>query len=215
MATPLSRASVFLLLVGLIFYTSSKSEGVTGSSSYQQWESLARDHAYVTSLSVSAPQGRLVLVRNAGAVCAIRFTAFHRGGDEKSPTTFNSGEETLFATAEEIRLTEFESKFRILQRETVNLVRGPIVGFGRLGFQKGRVGLRCGNAKLEWTYPNNIGLGSYAETAAKRVQVELAPTAWSDVSQIDLSDERLHWHRYDDSRKDILIPVEDLPNATL
>jgi hypothetical protein len=206
------RISAFLLL-GVFLNASAQSQGVTDSNPHSKWELLARDHAYVTPLSVSSPLNRLPLVRHADTVCAIRFSAFHRGGDEKAPTAFNSGEETLFATAEETQFEISESTPRILQRKTVNLVRGPIVGLGRLGFQKGRIGLRCGDAKLEWTYPNNVSLGSYTQPAAKRAQVEMAPTAWSEVSQVDLNDKKLHWYRYDESRKDKLIPMEELPEA--
>ena len=206
----------YLVLAGILLLAlvkSAESNAGEEGDPYLKWERLARDHAYVTSLSVGAPLGRLVLVRYLDTMCAIRFGAFHRGGDEKTPTKFNSGEETLFATAEEIRVANSGSTWHVLQHKTVNLVRGPIVGLGRLGFQKGQIGLHCGDAKLEWTYPNNISLGSYTDDKAKRAQLEMAPTAWNEVSQIDLSDVRLHWYHYDESRKDTVIPIEDLPPA--
>lgn len=68
-------------------------------------------------------------------------------------------------------------------------------------------------AKLEWTYPNNVSLGSYTQPTAKRAQVEIAPTAWSEVSQINLNDKKLHWYHYDESRNDTLIPIEELAEA--
>jgi hypothetical protein len=43
--------------------------------------------------------------------------------------------------------------------------------------------------------------------------VEIAPTAWSEVSQINLNDKKLHWYHYDESRKDTLIPIEELAEA--
>jgi hypothetical protein len=36
-----------------------------------------------------------------------------------------------------------------------------------------------------------------------------------EVPQIDLRDDGLHWYRYDESRKDTLIPIEELPQAIL
>jgi hypothetical protein len=183
------------------------------SGSYVKWELLARDHAYITPLSVSAPLGRLVVIRHDDTLCAIRFDAYHRGNDEKPPTKFNSGQETLFATAEQLRVVKSKATWRILDRKMINLVSGPIVGPGRLGFQRGRIGLHCGDAKLEWTYPNNVSLGSYEEPNEKRALVEIAPTAWTEVSHINLSDQKLHWYRYDESRKDTLISIEELPQA--
>jgi hypothetical protein len=206
------RISAFLLLVGLFLNASARSEEVTESTPHSKWELLARDHAYVTPLSVSSPLNSLLLVRYAGTLCAIRFRAFH-GGDEKAPTAFNSGDETLFATAEQIRLVQSETTWRIFERKRLDLVSGPVVGLGRFGFQKGRIGLHCGNAKLEWTYPNNVSLGSYTQPTAKRVLVEIAPTAWSEVSQINLNDKKLHWYRYDEGRKDTLVSIEELPRS--
>jgi hypothetical protein len=204
-----------LCLAGLILNASAQSDVVADGNPYQKWELLARDHAYVTPLSVSAPLGRLVLIRFRDTLCAIRFDAFHRGGDEKPPTASNSGEETRFATAEQLRLVRSEATWRILDRKMVNLVSGPVVGLGRLGFQKGRIGLHCGESKLEWTYPNNVSLGSYTQPAAKRVLVDIAPTAWSEVSEINLNDDKLLWYRYDESRKDTLIPINELPGTAL
>jgi hypothetical protein len=204
-----------LCLAGLILNASAKSDVVTDRNPYLKWELLARDHAYVTPLSVSAPLGRLVLIRYRDTLCAIRFNDFHRGSDEKPPTKFNSGEETRFATAEQLRLVRSEATWRILDRKTVNLVSGPVVGLGRVGFQKGRINLHCGSAKFEWTYPNNVSLGSYTQPTTKRVLVEIAPTAWTEVSEIDLSNEKLRWYRYDEGRKDTLIPIEELPQAIL
>jgi hypothetical protein len=206
-------SSAYLGLAGFLLITSAQPGGVNKSNPDLKWELQARDHAYVTPLSVSAPFGRLVLVRYRDGLCAIRFDAYHRGDDEKPPTKFNSGEETLFATAEQIRMVKSEATWRILEDKTVQLVAGPVVGLGRFGLQKGRIGLHCGDAKLEWTYPNNVSLGSYTQFTAKRAQVEIAPTAWSEVSQINLNDKKLQWYRYDESRKDTLIPIEELPKT--
>ena len=194
-----------------IFAASAQPSGVNEGNVYLKWERLARDHAYVTPLSVSAPLGSLVLVKYKDAFCAIRFTEFHRGGDEKSATIFNSGEETLFATAEQTRIEKNKCKWRVLERKTIPLVRGPVVGLGRFGLAKGNIGLRCGDAPLEWTYPNNVSLGSYTQAPSERAALEVAPTLWSDVSQIDLADARLRWYRYDEGRGNLTIEISDLP----
>jgi hypothetical protein len=194
---------------------STESGAIEEGAPYAKWEMLARDHAYVTPVSVSSPLSRLVLVRYMDTLCAIRFNAFHRGGDEKAPTKFNSGEETLFATAEQIRIVRTATTWRILERKTINLVRGSIVGLGRLGFEKGRIGLRCGDALLEWTYPNNVSLGSYTQKPDKRAEVQVAPTAWSDVSQIELSDKRLRWYHFDEDRRDSVFAISELPGFNL
>lgn len=40
--------------------------------------------------------------------------------------------------------------------------------------------------------------------------IELAPTKWTDISQVDVFDPRLIWYRYDENRKDLNIPVDKL-----
>ena len=207
-------SGVVVILIAMLA-TSPRAHSVEKGNPYLKWELLARDHAYVTPLSVSSPLGKLVLVRYMNSLCAIRFNAFHRGGDEKTPTKLDSGEETLSASAEQIQLVRSETTWRILERKTINLVRGSIVGLGRLGFQKGRIGLRCGEAPLEWTYPNNVSLGSYTQKPDKRKDVELAPTAWSDVSQIDLSDKSLRWYHFDEGRHDSTIADNELPGFSV
>jgi hypothetical protein len=40
--------------------------------------------------------------------------------------------------------------------------------------------------------------------------IELAPTKWTDISQVNVFDPRLKWYRYDEKRKDTFIPIDQL-----
>jgi hypothetical protein len=64
-------------------------------------------------------------------------------------------------------------------------------------------------------YPNNVSLGSYTQKPDKRKDVELAPTAWSDVSQNDLSDKSLRWYHFDEGRHDSMIADNELPGFSV
>jgi hypothetical protein len=88
-----------------------------------QWEQLAKDHAYVTPLSVSAPLGQLILVRYKDSLCAIRFTEPHRAGDSKTPTPFDSGEETWMAAVEQMRLNQEGNNWRSVESKSIALSR--------------------------------------------------------------------------------------------
>ncbi len=77
------------------------------------------------------------------------------------------------------------------------------------GFQLGSSEVRCGPIRLSWSgagfiYFNKKGqrYGDYG--------IELAPSKWSDISEVNVFDPRLKWYRYDESRKQINIPIDQL-----
>jgi hypothetical protein len=39
---------------------------------------------------------------------------------------------------------------------------------------------------------------------------ELAPTPWTEMSQVNVFDLRLKWYKYDENRKRIFIPIDRL-----
>jgi len=69
--------------------------------------------------------------------------------------------------------------------------------------------VKCGPIKLWW-----VGAGTVCFFGRSQRQgdygIEFAPTKWTDLSQVNVSDPRLKWYRYDASRKDIEIPVNQL-----
>ena len=155
------KCSTVLCVLGLMGVSNAHSADEISADPLLKWETMARDHARVTPLSVSAPLGRWLLIRTDHSLCAIRFIEFHRGHDAKPATAFNSGEETLIATGEHVQIDSGHQTVSVGKAKVISLEQGPVVGLGRFGFAKGNIGIRCGHASLEWTYPNNISLGSY------------------------------------------------------
>jgi len=211
--TPLMiQYSTVLCIFGLMGVSTAHAVAENSADPLLKWETLAQNHARVSPLSVAAPLGRLVLVRADHSLCAVRFLEFHRGHDAKPATAFNSGNESLWATAEEVQIEG--SHKTVGKPEVISLERGPVVGLGRLGFAKGNIAIRCGGASLEWTYPNNISLGSYTQSPNYRKAVEIAPSAWTEVSQMDLKDPMLQWYRYDETRHDIVLNMDNLAGSS-
>jgi len=75
----------------------------------------------------------------------------------------------------------------------------------------GNFEVRCGPIKLFWSggrnvhfYKGNQNEGDYG--------IELAPTPWTDISQVNLSDPLIKWYRYDGKRKRVNIPIDTLWN---
>lgn len=170
-------------------------------------ESKLRMHALVTWYDASAPLGKILLTRKDARVCAIRFKEYRRGNDAKTPTLFSSGEESVYAKYECFCPGEGSRGFSNVTNG--ELSKGPLRGIGRLAFQTGEANVKCGGVKLPWSYPTRVSFQIYGTRLGDH-GIELAPTRWTDINEINLSDARLHWFRYDEGRKVTYIRNEDL-----
>ena len=176
-------------------------------------EQKARDYAYVSYASAGAPLGRLLLIRKGKDVCAIRFTEFHRGHDGKTPTLYNSGEETQFAEYDWFYQGDGSGNFtkKNVTSGHEKLARKPQLGVGRIAYRiNGNTKVKCGPFKLDWSFPN--GVAFYPGATPGDYNIELAPTKWRDVSEIKVNFEYLQWYHYDkdEKRVEVDIPIEEL-----
>lgn len=165
----------------------------------------AASNAMITLADVGAPLGRLLLVRRGSEVCILRFTAFHRDHNAKDKTAFDSGGESVYAEYDYF-YRKPNSSFGTGHR---SVARHALAGIGRLAFQSGDDEVRCGHFRLFWAYPTRVGFFSRAESVD--TGVELAPTKWAAIQQVIFDDSRIHWYRYEDSRKPTLVPLDALP----
>jgi len=170
-------------------------------------EAKLKTHALVTWYDVGAPAGKFLLIRKDANLCAIKFTEYYRANDAKSSTFFRSGDETRDAKYECFCQREKGDGFG-------NATLGEVStrsswGIGRLAFFSGQRSVRCGQIRLPWMYPTRV---SFNIDGAKLGDhgIELAPTRWTAISEVNVRDPRLHWFRYDESRKVTYIPDKDL-----
>jgi hypothetical protein len=171
----------------------------------------AADNAMITWFDVGAPVGHLLLVRQSANSCVVRFTTFHRGHDSQPSTLFNSGEESFSAEYDwfYLKKSSAESHHPTYDRGHRYLSRRSSFGIGRLAFQRGEQEVECGTFKLAWFYPTRVGFNSL--DSATDIGVELAPTRWKTIEQVNFEDPALRWYKLDESRKPILIPTDQLP----
>jgi hypothetical protein len=170
-------------------------------------EKNLKSHAFVTWYDVGAPFGSFILIRKGTSLCALRFTEYHRGNDAQAPTAFSSGAESRDAKYECFCQTDGGGGFGKATVGQVN--KRASWGIGRLAFGGGEQNVRCGRFKLAWMYPINVSFHT-AETKLGDQGIELAPTRWSAINEVKVSDPRLRWFRYDERRKETYIPKEDL-----
>jgi hypothetical protein len=170
-------------------------------------ERKLKTHALVTWFDVGAPVGNFTLIRKDTRLCAVRFTEHHRGHDAKPQTIFSSGEESLYAKYECFCRSERGGGFG--QATVGEVSKRPAWGIGRFAFGGGKLNLECGPFNLIWRYPARVSF--HAEgTQLGDHGIELAPTRWSAISDVNVTDPRLRWFRYDESRSMTYIPSDDL-----
>jgi hypothetical protein len=145
--------------------------------------------------------GRIALIRRASEYCAVKFTNFWTG------------------KTEEDRYAEYESYYQgdntgSFSNRNVKFRKGKLSatkprGIGRFAFTFGNRDIRCGPIRLWWGgggsvhfFSSNQKQGDYG--------IEIAPTIWTDISQVDVYDPRIKWYRYDEERPRLNIPIEKL-----
>ena len=170
-----------------------------------------RDYAAITWDDAGAPLGRFLLIRKDKRVCAVRFTKAQRGHDAKPATTFNSGEESFSAEYDWYFQEDGSGDFTqpgVLSGHE-QLAMKPLKGIGRLAFQTGQIYVECGAFdKLFWRYPTWVTF--YGKSSRGDYGIELAPTKWTEIQEVNVHDPRLKWYRYDENRESVDIPLDNL-----
>jgi len=183
------------------------------SKAYDEAAVKAQSHAVIRNFMAAAPLKSFLIIRENENVCAIRFTEFHRGHDAKPRTFFNSGHESLYAEYDWYSQTEDGKRFEPLKTNSGHRTLDQQPWFGislHLSFQMGDTFVKCGPFKLPWTYPNNVGF-TFPFSRKPDSNIELAPTNWQNISDIDLENKSLRWYRWDETREEMLIPIAELP----
>jgi hypothetical protein len=151
----------------------------------------------ISSNAIGMPIGKMILIRKNSRYCAVKFTEAKKGkGKNEWYVKYEShfqGDGT----------GNFNSKsVKSIKNELADLQ--PLSIIGRLAVARGNTHIDCidimldwsGTDKISWVYFNN--------------GIEMAPSKWADILEVNVSDQRLKWYRYDERRKDILIPIDKL-----
>lgn len=190
-----------MLLVATLF-----SEGARIASASDNEETFVPPQSQEVHLApngVVMPLGRILLVRRGTEYCALKFIRFWTGKTERD----RYAEYESYCPREASDNPEFRAERVEKKRETASFSR--LFGFGRLAFSLGNKEVKCGSLRLFWS-----GKGAVYFFARDQSQgdhgIELAPTPWSDISQVNISDPNVRWYRYNETRKRVNIPVDKL-----
>jgi len=154
------------------------------------------------------PMGRIVLVRKNSQYCAIKFKEVWEGEtDHDNFTKYESyyqGDGSGDFSKDNVQF----NKALLAERRQVPLI--PI--FPRLwSYPAGPENdqIKCGPIKLAWSGWCTVYFNDRVWKSGDH-GIELAPTKWTDISQVNVFDRRLKWYRYDEKQKNTFIPIDEL-----
>jgi hypothetical protein len=154
--------------------------------------------------AIHMPLGRILLVRRGSEHCAVKFNAVWTGVIIKG---------NLYAAYESAYQADGTGDFT---KSNVQHWKGKLrwtigisVGGGHRLRLFARPDVECGPIKLFWSYKTWVSF-SGSEQGQGDFGIELAPTKWTDFSEINVFDRRLKWYRYDENREDKIIEIDQL-----
>ncbi|HSS19549.1 MAG TPA: hypothetical protein VLL54_05705 [Pyrinomonadaceae bacterium] len=159
------------------------------------------DKFVISPSVVVMPQGMFLLIRKGGKIGAVRFTSIEQGG------TVGTGK----GSYESYFQADGSGSFRSpnVRKQTGELNVKPLKGFHPFAFQTGKTRVRVGEWSFECDGPGSLFMYPYGKSE-KDYGYEFAPTSAQRVEEIDASDKRLKWFRYDPNTR-VELPVSELP----
>jgi hypothetical protein len=142
----------------------------------------------VGASEVLVPKGVFLLIRKGQQIGAIRFTSIELGS---TVGTGNASYESYFQA-------DGSGSFRYsnVRKQTGENNLKPLKGIGRLAFQPGQDRIRVGDWSFLSSSPGAVSMWPY-RGSQKDYGYEFAPTSAQSVEEIDTSDKRLRWFRFD------------------
>lgn len=161
------------------------------------------NEVHIAPNGISVPLGRILLVRKGMEYGALIITeAWIENREEDKYARYESyyqGDKT----------GDFSNKNVQVRKGKLSRPKGIWVGGGHWFSFRLRPEIRCGRIKLLWFYKTFVCFFGYGQ-AQGDYGIELAPTKWTDISEVNVFDPRLKWYRYDEERPRTRILIDQL-----
>lgn len=157
--------------------------------------------------AIGIPLGRILLIRKSSDYCAVRFTQCWTG---KTDYEQHAEYESYYQGDKTGEFGKSNVKYR---KEEVYYKKPSFSIFGHPISVGDKRDIQCGPIELWWSGLNCITAVYFNRHDLKQGDyygIELAPTKWSNISEVNVFDPRLKWYRYDDNRKRVNIPIDRL-----
>jgi hypothetical protein len=154
--------------------------------------------------TVTMPVGAFLLVRNGGQLGAIRLTSFTPGPNRAEG---RSSYESFFLPEQGRPFTSSD-----VDHKTGDIYIGETIGVHAVFvYTKGHTQALVGPWKFYFGYPDLINMSRVSLWKGLHDEgFEFAPTSACQVSEIDATDKRLRWFRWDKTTQ-LTLPLADLP----
>lgn len=158
-----------------------------------------QEKVVINTEAVGMPINKLLLIRDKHKYCAVKFVSAIKG---KAEGEGYAKYEAVFLDDGRRNLKTY--KIKVSKGELADL--NP-VGIGRFALTKGNTNIYCdgnvyswsGSGSLNWTY-----------FSASNIYIDIAPTKWTDFSEVNVFDKRLKWYKKDEKRLEIVTSVNKL-----
>jgi hypothetical protein len=148
------------------------------------------------------PIGRYMLIRKNNEACALVFTEFWNKKQGKEQEHYAS----YISYYQDDGSRNFLGQRVIITKKEASFL--PLRGFTRLFlWQPGNDYVHCGPLKFGWTFYGGV---CACERHPGDYGFEFAPSPWVNITDVNLSDKRIKWYRYDKHRQSIDIPIDKL-----
>ena len=149
---------------------------------------------------IEMPLNRIFLIRNGELYGAVKLTRFWTGKNKKdehaSYRCWYQDDRTGYFSNKSIKFEDKETSIKLF-------------GIGRFSFNIGNEEIRCGIFRLLWWGKGMIYFFKQGQEF-RDYGVELAPTKWTDINEVNVFDPRLRWFKYDKNRPRTDIPIDKL-----
>jgi hypothetical protein len=153
--------------------------------------------------AVIMPLERILLIRKGSEYCTIKFIKFWTG------KTIYDQHATYELYYQDDKTGDFSNKNVKFRKEELYFPKASFSLFGHPFFIGAKNKIQCGSFKLSWSYKG--GVYFYDRSVPEGdYGVELAPTKWTDISQVNVFDPRVKWYKFDSARRDKRTPVNHL-----
>jgi hypothetical protein len=217
----MKKIMVFVIVCALMTFVPAGNFAGPYSSPMTKADEVAIYHG-----GVVIPLDRILLVRKDDRYCALKFTRVWTEVDEErmkeyAPDIAKGGDSAdHFREIATRKYALYESYFQKgcagdFSSNSLEIrygkaswlpLRGP---FRPFIYQPGEAYVKCCSFKLVWSYQTGVSfipsgkyLGDYG--------IELAPTPWTNIKEVNVWDSRINWYRYDEKRERVFIPIDEL-----
>lgn len=151
---------------------------------------------------IQIPTGRFLLIRKGSDCAAVKFLSYWTGETERD----------YFGSYECYYRSDGGCDFSGPGvKATTGQVSYPrFRGTFHWAYQKGRKDLRCGRIALSWVGNGKVSFFMPGQTSAKDKGIEMAPTAWTNISDVDSQSSGVTWYRLNSYRPDESITIEEM-----